>query len=129
MHVQQLENGRGALRRILRGAVGHAAQTRHLVRREKLPQIGPAFHAFRAAHLDQPMLVFEDLEFLAVFGGARDGRFRAQIPPQVQRARAGVSFANRRSLVWLRRARNQEAQQNASCGARQHHKQRFLLLV
>ena len=74
VHVQQFENRRRALRWILGGALGHVAKAVHLVRREKLAQIGPAFYAFWAAHPDQAMFVFEDIEFLSVLDRGRDGR-------------------------------------------------------
>jgi hypothetical protein len=109
MDVERLKRRCRALRRVLRRALRHAAKPRHLFRREKLAIIRPSLGALRGADLDEPALIFQNLQFVPMFHRRRYRRFGRQFLPQRQRGGSNVRRANRTRLALRWGARNQKS--------------------
>ena len=106
--LSDLENRGRPLRLEARALSAMPRSAVHLLGREKLAHIGPAFDALRGANLHQPMPVFDDREFVAVFDRRGDGRFQREFLPQIERAGADVGFTERMNRRRLIDARNEK---------------------
>ena len=106
--VQWLKHRGRALRRILRRALRHAAEPRHLFRREKLPIVRPSLGPLRRTHLHESPLVFQNLQLVSVFDCRGHRRLRRQFLTKQQRGGSNVGCADRTRLALRGRARNQK---------------------
>jgi len=107
VHVELAEAGGLALYRHADGARGEVFQLLHILGREELALVGPAFGAGGSADAHKTPALLQDFDALAMFDGGHNRRLEGDFAANLENRGANESFANRRRVLALIGARSQ----------------------